>query len=51
VEVDHDRVGIEVVRLLDRLEPVFGEADDTQLGLPVDQLAERLEEGPVVIRE
>ena len=31
VQVDHHRVRIKVVRLLDRLEAVFGEADDTQL--------------------
>jgi hypothetical protein len=51
MQVDHDRVGIEIVRLLNRFEAVFGEADDTQLGLPVDQLPERVEEGTVVICE
>ena len=39
VDVDHDRVRIELVRLLDCLEAVLGQTDDAQLGLAVDQLA------------
>ena len=51
VQVDHDGVRIEVVRLLDRLETVFGKADDAEIGLPIDQLSKRVEERPVVVGE
>jgi len=51
VQVDHDRVWLEVVRLLDRFESIFREADNTQLGLPVDQLTQRVEERSVVVGE
>jgi arginase len=51
VQVDHDGVGVELVRELDRVEPVLGRADDRQLGLMLDQRAERLEKCVVVVRE
>ena len=38
VHIDHHRVGIKLVRLLDCLQAVLGETDDAQLGLAVDQL-------------
>jgi hypothetical protein len=37
--------------LLDRLETVFGKADDAEIGLPIDQLSKRVEERPVVVGE
>ena len=51
VKVDHDRVGVEVVCKLDRLQPVGSRPDYGQLGLPVDQVAQRFEKGAVVVRD
>ena len=51
VQVDHDRVGRELVRKLDRGEPVGRSADHRQLGLVLDERLQRLEEGVVVVRE
>jgi arginase len=51
VEIDHDGVRCELVRLLDRLEPVGDRSDDLELRLPVDQLAERFDERAIVVRE
>ena len=51
VQVDHDRVGVELVGELDRVEPVCGRSHDRQLGLVLDQRPERLEERVVVVRE
>src|SRR5205823_8123988 len=51
VQVDHNRVGIELVGLLDRLQSVLGEADDSKLRLAVDQLAERFEKITVIVCE
>ena len=49
VEVDHDRVGIEVVGQLDRLESVLRCADDRKLGLALDELLKGGEEVAVVV--
>jgi arginase len=49
VQVEHDRVGIEIVRELDRLEAVERGPDHSQLGLSVDQSLQGLEEGAVVV--
>ncbi len=51
VQVDHDRVRLQLVGELDRAEPVGGRADDRQLRLLVDQTAERRDKTFVVIRE
>jgi arginase len=51
VQVDHDRIGIELVDELDRVEAVRGFADDGQLGLALDQRAQRFEERVVVVRQ
>jgi arginase len=51
VQVDHDGVGQQLVRELDRVQPVLRSADDCQLGLVLDQRLEGLEEGCVVVRE
>ena len=51
MQVDHDGVGVEVVRELDRLEPVGSRSDHGQLGLPVDQFAQRIEKGAIVVRD
>jgi arginase len=51
VQVDDDRVGIELVGELDRVEPVLGGTDDGQLGLAVDQRLQRREEVCVVVGE
>jgi arginase len=51
VQVDHDGVRLELVRFLDRLEAVAHGADHLQLGLAVDQLAQRLDERTVVVCE
>ena len=51
VEVDHDRVGLELVRELDRVEAVRGGADDRQLGLVLDQRTQGRDEGRIVVRE
>jgi len=51
MQVDNDRVGVERVGLLDRVEAVFGRADDGQLGLALDERSQRLEERAVVIRQ
>ena len=49
VKIQDYRVGVELLRELDRLDPVDGRCDDLELGLPVDQLPERGEVGAVVI--
>ncbi len=51
VEVDHDRVRVERVGELDRVEPVRGGADDRERGLVLDERTERLEEALVVVGE
>jgi hypothetical protein len=51
VDVDHDSIGLERLRELDRAEPVGRGADDGQLGLVLDQRLERFEEALVVVRE
>jgi arginase len=51
VQVDHDRVGLELLRELDRAEAVGGRAHDVELGLALDQQAQRLEERAVVVGE
>ncbi len=51
VQVDHDGVRVELVGELDRIQAVLGGRDDGQLGLVLDQGAERLEEGAVVVGE
>jgi arginase len=51
VQVDHHCVGLELVHELDSVEPVRGLADDRQLGLALDQRAQRLEERVVVVRQ
>ena len=51
VQVDHDRVGLEGVGELDRLQAVRGRADHGQLGLVLDQRLQRFEEGRVVVRQ
>ena len=49
VQVDDRRVRVELRRELDRLKSVAGSGNDRQLGLPVDQRPERLEEKLVVV--
>jgi hypothetical protein len=44
VQVDHDRIGAQFVRELDCVEAVRGRTDDRQLGLALDQRAQRFEE-------
>jgi hypothetical protein len=51
VEVDHDGVGRERVRELDRGEPVGRGTDDRQLGLVLDERLKRFEEAVIVVRE
>jgi arginase len=51
VQVDHDGVRVELVGELDRIQAVLGGRDDGQLGLVLDQGAQRLEEGAVVVGE
>jgi arginase len=51
VQVDHHGVRIEMVGELDRLQTVGGQADDGQLRLPFDQVAQGVEERPVVVRD
>jgi hypothetical protein len=49
VEIEHDRVRVELLCQLDRLEAVKGGCDNLELGLAVDQLTERSKEGAIVI--
>lgn len=49
MHVEDDRVGIQVVRELDGLEPVGRGRNDLELGLLVDQFAERAHESPVIV--
>jgi arginase len=51
VQVDHDRIRRELVRELDRGEPVPGLSDHCQLGLPLDQRREGVQERLVVVGE
>lgn len=51
VQVDHDRVGLELVRELDRIEAVARGPRHGQHGLVLDQGQERLEELTVVVHE
>ena len=49
VDVDHDCVRIELLGLLDRLEPVCRETHYAQFRLAVDQLAQGVQECSVVV--
>jgi arginase len=51
MEVDDDRLGLERVDELDRVEPVLRGRDHRQLGLVLDERPERVEESIVVVRE
>ena len=51
VQVDHDRIGIQLVRELDRVEAVCRRTDDCQVELVLDQRAQRFEERVVVVRQ
>ena len=51
VQVDHHRVRLELIRELDRIEPVLGDADDPQVRLAVDDGAQRIDETRVVVGE
>ena len=51
MEVDHDRVRPQLLRELDRREPVAGAAHDRQLRLGLDQRHQGLDEGAVVVCE
>ena len=51
VEIDHDRIRLELIRELDRIEPVCGDADDPQVRLAVDDGAQRIDETRVVVGE
>ena len=51
VQIDHDGVGHELVRKLDRVEAVRRVPDHGQLGLALDQRAQRFEECVVVVRQ
>jgi hypothetical protein len=51
VEVDDDRIGLELLGELDRGEPVAGAADDREFRLPLDQGDERVDEWAVVVGE
>jgi len=49
VEIDHDGVGVEELRQLDRPQTVVRLADDRELWLPVDQVSKRFEKRAIVI--
>jgi arginase len=49
VQVDHDRIRVELVGQLDRVEAVDGRRDDGQLRLVLDQRPERFEKRVVVV--
>ena len=51
VQVDYDRVGAERLGQLDRVQAVLGYANDGELGLALDERAQRLEERAVVVRQ
>jgi hypothetical protein len=51
VQVDDDRVRVEVVGELDGVEAVLGRAGDGEDGLVLDQRPKRLEELAVVVHE
>jgi arginase len=51
MQVDHHRVGLQLVRLLDRFEPVFDGPDYLELRLPIDQRSQRLDEIAIVVCE
>jgi arginase len=51
VQVDHDGVGGQGVRELDRGEPVGSGSDDGQLWLVLDQRLQRFEKAVIVVRE
>jgi arginase len=51
VQIDHDRIGDELVGQLDRIEAVRGRPDDRQFRLMLDQRPQRLEERAVVVRQ
>jgi hypothetical protein len=51
VQVDHDRVGLEPVGELDRVEPVGRDPGDGQRRLMLDQRAEGVDEVRIVVRE
>jgi arginase len=51
VQVDHDSVGVQLIRELDCVEPVLRRADDGQIWLVLDQRAQRFEERVVVVRQ
>jgi len=51
VQIDHDRVGMQRVGELDRVQPVRRGADHGQLALMLDQRPQRLDERLVVIRQ
>ena len=51
VQIDHDRVGDEIVGQLDRLEPVRGRADHRELRLALDQVLQGGEKGAIIVRD
>ena len=51
VQVDDDRIGLELVRELDRVETVPRSRDDRQLRLMLDQRPQGLQEALVVVRQ
>ena len=51
VQVDHDRIRLQFVRELDRMQAVLGSGDDRELRLMLDQRPDRLEERAVVVRQ
>jgi len=51
VDVDHGRVGLDLVYELDRPQPVRCLSDDGQVGLLLDEEAERLQIGRIVVCE
>ena len=51
VQVDHDRIRLQFVRELDRMQAVLGSGDDGELRLMLDQRPDRLEERVVVVRQ
>ena len=51
MKVDHHRVGVELVREVDRLLAVVGDGDDRQLGLLLGQEAQGRRVAPVVVCE
>ena len=51
VEVEDDRVGVQLLGELERLQPVRCRAHHRQLGLPVDQVTEGIAKAAIIVRD